>query len=69
MQLFRLAGFLTPAQCVDIRRGMDAGEVEPAEVLAGGIQRDVQARLPASSSQRGTSRATSRPGSTDAAIA
>lgn len=45
MQLFRLAGFLTPAQCVEIRRGMDAGEVEPAEVLAGGIQRDAQVRV------------------------
>lgn len=45
MQLFRMAGLLTPAQCVEIRRGMDAGEVEPAEVLAGGIQRDAQVRV------------------------
>ena len=45
MQVFRLVGFLTPAQCVEIRRGMDAGEVEPAEVLAGGIRRDSEARV------------------------
>lgn len=45
MQIFRHPGFLTPAQCVEIRRGMDAGEVEPAEVLANGIQRDSEARV------------------------
>lgn len=45
MQVFRLPGLLTPAQCDDFRRGMDAGEVEPAEVLAGGIQRDTQVRV------------------------
>jgi predicted 2-oxoglutarate/Fe(II)-dependent dioxygenase YbiX len=45
MQIFRQPGFLTPAQCLEIRRGMDAGEVEPAEVLAGGIQRDGEARV------------------------
>lgn len=45
MQVFRLSGFLSPAQCSEIRRGMDAGEVEPAEVLAGGIRRDSEARV------------------------
>ena len=45
MHIFKQAGFLTAAQCVEIRRGMDAGEIEPAEVLAGGIQRDVQVRV------------------------
>jgi predicted 2-oxoglutarate/Fe(II)-dependent dioxygenase YbiX len=45
MQVFRQAGFLTPAQCAEIRRGMDTGEVEPAEVLAGGIHRDVAVRV------------------------
>ena len=43
--MFRQPGFLTPAQCVEIRRGMDAGEVEPAEVLAGGVRRDSEARV------------------------
>lgn len=45
MQIFRQPEFLIPAQCVEIRRGMDAGDVEPAEVLANGIQRDSEARV------------------------
>jgi len=45
MRFFRQSKFLTPAHCVEIRLGMDGGEIEPAEVLAGGIQRDVAVRV------------------------
>ena len=45
MHIFKQAGFLAAAQCVEIRRGMDAGDIEPAEVLAAGVQRDVQVRV------------------------
>lgn len=45
MRVFRQPGFLTPSQCLEIRRGMDGGDVEPAEVLGGGIQRDSEARV------------------------
>ena len=45
MQVFRLSGFLSPAHCSEIRLGMDSGEVEPAEVLGGGIRRDSAARV------------------------
>ena len=43
--MFRIGGFLSQDECEAIRRGMDAGEVEPAEVLAGGIRRDSEARV------------------------
>lgn len=45
VRFFREGGFLTPDECLAIRRGMDRGKVERAEVLAGGIRPDFQARL------------------------
>ena len=47
MSLFKLGGFLTPEQCLAIRRGMDRGEVEPAEILGRGIHREVGVRAAA----------------------
>ena len=44
-RILRRPGFLTTAECLRIRRGMDGGEVEQAEVLADGIRLDVQARI------------------------
>lgn len=45
MGVFRHSGFLTPGECLAVRRGMDAGNVEQAEVLAGGIRRDIEVRV------------------------
>lgn len=47
MGVFRQCGFLTPGECLAVRRGMDAGDVEQAEILAGGIRRDTQVRVAA----------------------
>ena len=47
MRVIRLHGFLTAEECDAVRRGMDAGLVENAEVLADGIHVDVRARTAA----------------------
>ena len=47
MRVIRLRGFLTAAECDAIRREMDAGVVENAEVLAAGIHEDARARTAA----------------------
>lgn len=43
--MFRQSGFLTPGECLAIQRGMDAGDVEPAEVLAEGFRHDADVRV------------------------
>jgi predicted 2-oxoglutarate/Fe(II)-dependent dioxygenase YbiX len=45
MGLFRLDGFLTLDQCAALRRGMDDGAVEHAEILARGIHREADVRV------------------------
>lgn len=45
MGVFQQPGFLSSDECLAIRRGMDGGEVEQAEVLAGGIRSDFHARI------------------------
>ena len=47
MRVIRLYGFLTAEECEAVRRGMDAGLVETAEVLADGIHEDARARAAA----------------------
>jgi predicted 2-oxoglutarate/Fe(II)-dependent dioxygenase YbiX len=45
MGLFRLGGFLTLDQCAAVRRGMDDGVVEHAEILDRGIHREADVRV------------------------
>ena len=45
MGLFRLGGFLTLDQCAAVRRGMDEGVVEHAEILGRGIHRETDVRV------------------------
>jgi predicted 2-oxoglutarate/Fe(II)-dependent dioxygenase YbiX len=45
MGLFRLGGFLTLDQCAVVRRGMDVGVVEHAEILDRGIHREAEVRV------------------------
>lgn len=44
MSLFRLRAFLSPVECLAIRKGMDAGEAELAEVLDAGIHAEMDVR-------------------------
>ena len=46
--MFRAAGFLDDAACLRIRRGMDAGWAEPAEILDEGVRSQVDVRLASS---------------------
>ena len=45
MGLFRLGGFLTVDECAALRRGMDDGAVEHAEILDQGIHREADVRM------------------------
>src|SRR5215212_7620494 len=45
MTVFTERGFLSPAQCAAIQRGMDAGDVEQAEILDRGIHREAHIRV------------------------
>jgi predicted 2-oxoglutarate/Fe(II)-dependent dioxygenase YbiX len=47
LRLFRQEGFLGREECVAIRRGMDLGESETAEILGRGIHREVDVRVAA----------------------
>jgi predicted 2-oxoglutarate/Fe(II)-dependent dioxygenase YbiX len=45
--LFKEAGFLTPDECLAIRRGMDLGDSEDAEILENGIRLETGVRVAA----------------------
>ena len=44
MSFFSLPAFLSPAECLAIRRGMDAGDAELAEILNAGIHAETDVR-------------------------
>jgi predicted 2-oxoglutarate/Fe(II)-dependent dioxygenase YbiX len=47
MKVFRQTRFLTAEECLVVRRGMDRGQVEQAEILRGGVRQEPTVRVAA----------------------